>query len=445
METGAEDADLSTVGQPAREEASPFASFVLTVVEGPDKGLTVTVDGSGPSRMLIGQSPACEVRLTDRETSRRHVALEVIGVRLRVTDLGSRNGTYVERLSIGEANLAGGETLRIGATTFRVARRTASPANELPALEYFGRVIGASREMRQLYPSFSRLAALLVPLVVEGEVGTGKEVLAESLHEMGPRANGPFVVVDCSAVAPSLLESELFGEGARAGAFELGAGGTLFIDEIDDLAPALQPKLVRAIERSEIRRIGEDAWRRVDVRVVAATRDVEHDLRQARFRDDLFHRLPMARIDLPPLRKRKGDVTLLARHFARQFGGDPSELPGDLLDRWEEHVWPGNVRELRNAVAQRLTIGESYSAVMDASDVDALRAGPRSAVMESFFDLVLAEGLPLIPARQKVVDEFQRRYVERVLAEHGGNVVRAAASSGIARRYFQILRKRSGP
>ena len=270
-------------------------------------------------------------------------------------------------------------------------------------------------------------------------------MLAESLHEMGPRANGPFVVVDCSAITPSLLESELFGEGARAGAFELGAGGTLFIDEIDDLAPALQPKLVRAIERSEIRRIGEDSWRRIDVRMIASTRDVEHDLRQARFRDDLFHRLPIARIALPPLRKRKGDVTLLARHFARQFGGDPSELPGDLLDRWEEHVWPGNVRELRNAVAQRLTVRESYGAVMDASDADALRAGPRSAVMESFFDLVLAEGLPLIPARQKVVDEFQRRYVERVLAEHGGNVVRAAASSGIARRYFQILRKRSGP
>lgn len=445
METGADDADLSTVDQPSREEAPYVPSFVLTAIDGPDKGLTVTVDGAGPSRILIGQSPACEVRLIDREASRRHVALEVIGTRLRVTDLGSRNGTYVERLSIGEANLVGGETLRIGGTAFRVARRGASPANELPAEESFGRVIGASREMRHLYPSFSKLAARLVPLVVEGEIGTGKEALAESLHEMGPRASGPFLVVDCSAISPNLLERELFGEGARAGAFELGAGGTLFIDEIDDLAPALQPKFVRAIERSEIRRIGEDSWRPVDVRVIAATRDVEHDVRQDRFRDDLFHRLPLARIDLPPLRKRKGDVTLLARHFARQFGGDPSELPGDLLDRWEEQVWPGNVRQLRNAVAQRLTIGDTSGAVADASDADGRRTEAEETVTESFFDAVLAEGLPLIPARQKVVEEFQRRYVERVLAAHGGNVVRAAASSGIARRYFQILRKRSGP
>src|SRR5262245_60431404 len=188
--------------------------------------------------------------------------------------------------------------------------------------------------------------------------------MAEALHEQGPRASQPFVVFDCTAVPPNLVESELFGHergaftGAvtqRKGVFEQAHGGTLLIDEIGDLDLPLQPKLLRAIERGEIRRVGADRWIRVDVRVLAATRrDLAREVQAGRFRDDLFHRLAVGRIELPPLRHRRGDVPLLARQVWRELGGDARLLPAEILLKWEDYEWPGNVRELRNAVARQL-------------------------------------------------------------------------------------------
>src|SRR5262249_22135835 len=194
----------------------------------------------------------------------------------------------------------------------------------------FGRVLGASREMRRLYPLCERLAASRVPVVIEGETGTGKEILAESLHEAGPRTAAPFAVFDCTAVPANLMESELFGHdrgaitGAvmtRKGILEEADGGTLLIDEIGDLDLQLQPKLLRALERGEVRRVGGDRWLKVDVRILAATRrNLDVEVQEGRFRDDLFHRLAVARIELPPLRERKGDVAVLASHFSEEMG-----------------------------------------------------------------------------------------------------------------------------
>ncbi len=426
----------------------PDASFVLVVEDGPDKSLAVTIDGSLPSRVLVGQSPVCEVRLSDREVSRRHVALEISGDRLRVTDLGSTNGTLVGDIAVGEAYLRGGEILRLGSTRIRVQRGTANAAIALPPDGGFGRTIGASREMRRLYPICVRLANALVPVIIEGETGTGKEILAECLHEQGPRAAGPFVVFDCTAVPPNLVESELFGHergaftGAvvsRKGVFEQADGGTLLIDEIGDLDPNLQPKLLRALERGEVRRVGGDKWARVDVRVLSATRrDLDREVQAGRFRDDLFHRLAVARIELPPLRARRGDIALLARRFCEELGGSARDLPNDLLARWEEYSWPGNLRELRNAVARQLALGEL--AGPESAAAAPTRDEPEAQTGNDVFESVLAERLPLITARQRVVERFERRYIERILAEHGGNVMRAAAASGLARRYFQILR-----
>jgi hypothetical protein len=330
----------------SREPSAPppaGAVFALTVTSGPDRGKSLTLDGSQALRVLIGQSPACDVRLTDREVSRRHAALEPRGAALRITDLGSTNGTYVDRVRVIEAELVGGEFVRLGGTLLRVDRLEGGAPRPLPAGEGFGRVIGSSPEMRRLYPLCARLASSSVPLVIEGDTGTGKEVLAESLHEQGPRAQGPFVVFDCTAVPPNLVESELFGHergaftgavASRRGVFEQAHGGTLFIDEIGDLDLALQPKLLRALERSEVRRLGADRWIQVDVRVIAATRrDLDREVQVGRFRDDLFHRLTVARIELPPLRRREGDVRVLARHFWRQLGGAASALGEDLLRR----------------------------------------------------------------------------------------------------------------
>src|SRR5262245_51019128 len=346
----------------------PEGGFVLVVIEGPDEGARFALDPGSPSRLLIGQSPACEVRLTDREVSRRHAAVEQVGRRLRVTDLDSTNGTFVDGVAIVEAFVRGDEIIRLGSSALRVERVEKGAKSPLPTLTRFGRLIGASTEMRRLYPLCERLATSTVPLVIEGETGTGKELLAESIHEQSPRAQAPFVVFDCTAVATSLMESELFGheKGAftgavaqRRGLVERAHGGTLFVDEIGDLDLALQPKLLRVIERAELRRVGGDVPIRIDVRIIAATRrNLDKEVQAGRFRDDLFHRLAVARIELPPLRRRRGDVTLLARNFWAALGGDASALKNELLLRWEDDEWPGNVRALRNAVARHLALGD---------------------------------------------------------------------------------------
>jgi DNA-binding NtrC family response regulator len=268
-------------------------------------------------------------------------------------------------------------------------------------------------------------------------------MLAESIHEKSARASGPFVVFDCTAAPPGLIESELFGHergaftgavSSRAGCFEEAHRGTLLIDEIGDLAPALQPKLLRAIERREVRRVGGGVVK-VDVRILAATRrDLDREVQLGAFRDDLFFRLAVARIELPPLRARRGDVAMLAHEFWRQLGGS-GEAPYDLVQRFERYGWPGNVRELCNAVARHLALGDE----VEPRGARASVAAPTSDVVAE----VLAANLPFPRARDRVLAEFEKRYVARLLAEHGGVVARAAAASGIARRYFNILLARS--
>ena len=446
--------ELETLDRPRFQPTDPSIDFVLTVVEGPDRGTAFTVAGSHPSRVLVGSGPACEIRLSDREVSRRHVALEPSGRRLRITDVGSTNGTFVDGVAIVEALLRGGEVVRLGSTAIQVGDVGVSSANTLPVETHFGAMIGASTEMRRLYPLCQRLAQSTVTVVIEGETGTGKEVLAEALHDQGPRATGPFVVFDCTAVPSSLVESELFGHergaftGAvttRKGVFEQAHGGTLLIDEIGDLELSLQPKLLRVIERGEVRRVGGDRPIKVDVRVLAATRrDLDHEVQAGRFRDDLFHRLAVARIELPPLRRRAGDVPVLARQFWLALGGDERALPGDLLLRWQDYGWPGNVRELRNTVARRLALGELGEGG-DGGSVPQPGETPASseAAPADFLETLLGLGLPIVEARQRMVEEFERRYIDRVLEQHGGSVTKAASASGIAKRYFQRLKSRA--
>jgi two-component system response regulator HydG len=446
------DPDFATDLQGAVEP--PFATtpqFVIVVLEGPDRGKAFRLDGSQPSRVLVGQSPACELRLTDPLVSRRHAALDVSDNELHFVDLGSTNRTYAGGFAVVDAYLRGGEVLRMGNTVLRVDREDAKTVPVSTATR-FGRIVGASLEMRRLYPLCERIAASQIPVIVEGETGTGKEVLAESLHEGGPRAAGPFMVFDCTAVPPSLVESELFGHergaftgavSTRKGVFEQAHGGTLLIDEIGDLDAALQPKLLRAIERSEVRRVGGDRWIPVDVRIISATRrDLDREVQSGRFRDDLFFRLAVARIELPPLRARKGDVAVLTHHFWRELGGKDGAIPFEMLLQYEEYAWPGNVRELYNSVARRLALGEVDPARGAAGIPLGASAETPAAPGRDFIEEVLTMNLPLPSARQHVVDELERRYVERIVAMHGGNISRAAAASGLAHRYFQKLRAR---
>jgi len=439
--------DVVTAFAPKLERpAEAVVGYALTIHDGGRSGTarTVSIDPSQPTRMLLGQSPSCDVRVADAQVSRRHLGLEVVDGLLRVTDLESTNGTYVNQVRVTQALLRGGEQVTVGATSIQVSAARATK-RALTAEAGFGRLVGTSEAMRKLYPLCQRLAAASVPLVIEGETGTGKEVLAESLHEEGPRAAGPFVVFDCTTVAPSLVEASLFGHErgaftgaheAQPGVFERAHGGTLLLDEIGDLDIALQSKLLRALERAEVQRVGGRSYRKVDVRVLAATRrDLDREVQAGRFRDDLYFRLAVARIELPPLRDRPGDIAHLARYFWHRLADTGTPPDEAFIERLKDAPWPGNVRELQNAVARRVALGDLGETALSR---------PRGVSSDGdFIDDVIAEHLPLPRARRRVVQELERRYVEEVLDRCDGSVAEAARSSGIARRYFQQIRARA--
>ena len=407
-------------------------TFALLVTAGPEAGKRFFFDDAMPPRPLLGKGHLCELRLTDPSVSRRHAAFEITPHGLRVTDLGSTNGTFVGAVRVTDAWVGGGQTLKIGGTTLQVLELPAERAAAPSEADRFGRLLGRSAVMRRLYPLFERAAQSNVPVLIEGETGTGKELLAECLHENGPRTQSPFIVFDCAGTSPASAEAALFGTSESPGVFEQARGGTVLLDEIGELDPSLQPRLVRAIEKGEVQRAGATEWQKVDVRVLCTTRrDLDKEVQEGRFRDDLYYRIAVLRLELPPLRAREGDVRFLAEHFHKLAGGD-ARLPPDLVERFAGATWPGNVRELANLVTRRVAMGE----------VDAAPAPVEGAAAGDPIDSVLAMDLPLTRAREPVVEAFERRYLERVLARHGGNVGRAAAASGIARRYFQILRAR---
>jgi len=280
-------------------------------------------------------------------------------------------------------------------------------------------------------------------VLITGESGTGKELIARAVHRESALKNQSFVKVNCAAIPPELIESELFGHergaftGAvaqRKGVFEQAHGGTLFIDELGELPLDLQARLLRAIERSEVRRVGGSDWIKCDVRVVAATRrDIDAYVLEGRFRDDLFHRLAVGRLALPPLRQRPEDIAELVARFAREVDPDAAPIPSRTIDEWRRSTWPGNVRELRNAVFRHLALGAPLD---DDEEPEVISSGHEDV------EGVLGLRLPFPKARARMIHVFERRYVEYMVQLAGGSVQQAAQLSGVALRYFQLLRAR---
>ena len=304
-------------------------SVALAVVDGESRGARAQV-GSEIAR--IGTADGNDLVLVDRTVSRFHCEVVLRGAAIIIRDCGSTNGTLIDGVRIREAEIPPGTLVRIGSSAFRVELGEEPAFVEVSGRSGFGELVGASVEIRRVYAVLERLALTDATVLVQGETGTGKDVLARSLHAASRRAERPFVAVDCGAIPENLVESELFGhvKGAftgatsdRRGVFEEADGGTLFLDEIGEMPLALQPKLLRAIESRSIRRVGGTGARTVDVRIVAATnRSLAASINDGSFREDLYYRLAVVEVRLPPLRARRDDIAVLANHFYRTFVGD---------------------------------------------------------------------------------------------------------------------------
>lgn len=425
---------LTVADGPLGEDGGSPPLYIVRVSQGPGAGPSLMLDWSKRPSYLVGQGPLCDLRLADPRASRRHLSIAPHGSLLRVTDLGSSNGTRVGGQRIIEALLTGGEVIELGDTQLRVARAPTSAALPPADRRNFGRVLGSSFEMQRLFEIAEKLSASPLNVILEGETGTGKELVAEAIHDAGPRATGPLVFFDCAGSIEQ-LEVALFGR-EGPGVLESAHGGTLVLSEVSDLDTSVQARLLPFVENGVVQRVGSAESRRVDVRILCTTcRDVDREVQEGRLREDLLFRLGGARLEVPPLRRRHGDVGLLVTHFWKLYGGE-GEAPKVLLLKLQRNAWPGNVRELQNTVARAISVGS------DSMDDLALNVRTPSAPGTTALDVVeaaLAADLPLPRARQEVVREFERRYVERALAKHGGNVTRAAAASGLTRRYFHIL------
>jgi transcriptional regulator with GAF, ATPase, and Fis domain len=410
----------------------------LEVQSGPDQGLARDHECA---RIRVGARKGLELTLTDPKVSALHfeLGLEDHGCRLR--DLESTNGTFVAGLRVNDVYLESNAVIRIGDT--RISFHMLGTSIEVPLSEHdqFGSLVGRSVAMRELFARLERIAGSSATVLVTGETGTGKELVAEALHERSPRARGPLVVVDCSAIPATLIESELFGYErgaftgatvAHPGAFERADSGTLFLDEVGELPLELQPKLLRALESRQVRRIGSTRTVATDMRVIAATnRDLQAEVEHGRFREDLYYRLAVACVHVPPLRQRKEDVPLLIEHFLRSLPGGSAHRPtAATIARLQQLSWPGNVRELRNTVERLVlmpeTVEELVRSLRDGTRGQASDAAPR---LESPIDI----NIPFKLAKQQVIDEFDRKYIELLLAQHDGNVSAAGRAAGIDR------------
>ncbi|MGE0790402.1 MAG: sigma 54-interacting transcriptional regulator [Sandaracinaceae bacterium] len=399
----------------------------------------------------IGGASDNDLVVDHPNVSRRHCRIFVEGGRFVITDEGSKNGTFVNDVPVREAFLTSGMRIELGggaALRFETDERdeTIAPFGRARLLD----LVGASPPMREAFSVIERIGPMSSTVVILGETGTGKELAARALHALSPRKDQPFVVVDCGAISRNLIESELFGHerGAFTGAiektrgsFELADGGTVFLDEIGELPLDLQAKLLRVLERHEIKRVGADAYVPIDVRVIAAThRDLAQMVRDGVFREDLYYRLEVVSVMLPPLRERKEDIALLVRDLLRhaKFNVGPdgerkvkhvSALAMNALNRWH---WPGNVRELKHAIERAVGLGDS--------ETIAIKDLPPRMTSDQLVQAEASEDPTTFKeAKKQWVDAFATDYLSRLLDRHDGRVSAAAEEADLHPKYLRQL------
>jgi transcriptional regulator with GAF, ATPase, and Fis domain len=415
--------------------------FALTIVEGPGTGAALR---ARVSEVSVGTAQANDLVLADQTVSRHHCSVTATTQGFLLRDLGSSNGTWVGNLRLNEGYVEAGARVRVGRTTFRIDPGDEDICEPLSAEDRFGSLLGSSSAMRRIFAALPRIAQSESTVLLEGETGTGKGVLAAAIHHASARASGPLVVLDCTAIAPTLVESELFGhvKGAftgaatdRAGAFEQARGGTIFIDEIGELPLDMQPKLLRALEERSVKRVGGNQRINIDARVIAATnRDLRTEVNRGSFRADLYYRLNVVRIHVPPLRERTGDIEQLAQHFYGELVPDRS-IPRELLDMFKRQTWPGNVRELRAAVERAV--------LFDDPALLALGNGPESSETPSQAD-VFDPDVPFRVAKQRAADRWEKGWVRELMSRAKGNLSEASRMARMDRSHLRTLLKKYG-
>jgi transcriptional regulator with PAS, ATPase and Fis domain len=449
-------------------QGDPGARLSVTI----SNGMTVEVR-LGQKEVKIGRGREADLQLPDPSVSRLHAKVFRVGQQYFLADLRSRNGTHADGKRITQLALEDGRMFQVGpfrihfhrpasgfsageeptvppgtasaiadsagAEPVRVQKRTGAPTVTVDAP--FG-LIGGSAHVRKLVATIRRVAASDVPVLIEGETGSGKELVARGIHDASARRERPFIVVNCGAISPELIESELFGheKGAftgataqRKGAFELANSGTIFLDEIGELPVALQPKLLRALEQKEVKRVGGNDLLPADVRILAATnRNLREEIARKAFREDLYFRIVAITVPIPPLRDRREDVAPIAWYFLSGMGTPTSgPVPGlspAALDALISHDWPGNVRELRNAIQRAVVMAESGE--LTGSDFSFLRPAVRQDA---------ETGSPSGLSRW---EQAERTNILGELARQMGNKTKAARELGIAKStLFEKLKK----
>ncbi len=438
----AQETTLPLAGAKTSLSPTNVRRFQLTIVQGPGQG---NRQESGSDHCAVGSHPANDFVIDDPTVSRFHCEVRISPEGARIRDLNSMNGTIVDGVSVVEGFLRGGSLLRLGRAVVRFDFSTES--NRVPVSERtrFGSLVGTSVAMRSCFALMEKAAGTDSTVLLEGETGTGKSRAAQAIHQASHRKEKPFVVIDCSAIPSNLLESELFGHekgsftGAtlrRTGAFEEASSGTIFLDEIGDLPSDLQPKLLRALENREVRRVGSNAYQAVDVRIIAAT---NHDLRASvnsgHFRSDLYFRLAVLKIEVPALRQRPEDIPAIVDQVLASLGSDPQQASllktPELIGRLQQSAWPGNVRELRNYLERCLVFQDAQPLTESAE------APPPT-------DAAIDPHLPYAAARRTALDRFERAYLEALLRVNQGKVTQAAIAAEMDRVYFYRLLRKHG-
>jgi DNA-binding NtrC family response regulator len=395
--------------------------------------------------VVIGRNEGADVVLEDNEVSGVHCELRAVTEGIQVRDLGSTNGTFCGPVRIREAIIADRAELTVG-TSRLVLEPAGKKRVDLGYSDRFGSIVGATPNMRRVFSTLEKIAATDLSVLVLGETGTGKEGVARSIHDASLRKRGPFMVVDCASIPPTLAESILFGheKGAftganerRDGALSEANGGTLFLDELGELPIDLQPKLLRALAERQVRRVGGSAFEPIDVRLVAATRrDLSSEMNAGRFRSDLYFRIAQVRIEIPALRERLADLPLLVEEICRRLDR-PKAAP--IVHDWMErrmsaHDWPGNVRELVNVVSVAATLADTPEAI---DDVLLLRqdAEPEQSTQSA---------TAFSEAKRRAVAAFERNYFVDLNKRAKGNISEMARRSGMERHHVRAYLRKYG-